>query len=720
MIDFWSILPGGLLLFLPGYALSRLVPGEDMKPFQRALVSVGLSLALMPLLLLWTTVAGLSWGGPTAWALILLSGLISLRTWGGRTNRDKAGGSDSDTAQLATSSGAAQLALRSDTAQLIVRYQARLRNNAPFVLLAALFITSLAVRLLAIRDVSIPLWGDSLHHSWLARLIAERGQAPDSFYPYFPLDSVTYHVGYHSMVAFFSWTTGLPIVKSVLIFGQMLNALSVLTIYLLAHRLTRSHRAALLGGLVVGLVSVLPAYYVNWGRYTQLAGQVILPVALFLALEAIERRHWGYLALAAAAAAGLFLTHYRVILFYVAFLVAYLAWRALTSPRRDAPVGRLPVGRPLVAHPPIPAGGDPAAGTDRPTGGDAPVGRLPIPTDADAPARSDRSAGGDAPPGRLYVIIGDVLWAGAVGISALALAFPRLWYLAINLPRGEASAPKLSPEAWEQWMASYNALGDVGSFLSWPLLALTVAGFLWAIFRKERAGLITGGWVALLFLMANAERLGLGRGAWLNNFAVLIALYLPASVVLGWLGAQALEISGRAWKAAPYLLAFLAAAAGIWSGWGLPNILDSRYVLATPADQRAMIWIKDNTPEDARFLVNYFFADGGRSVVGSDAGWWLSYLAGRETTVPPILYATESSPERDYAARINALARSLQGQVYTREGRLLMQQEGISHIFIGEKGGFLDPNKLIAAGHRPVYRDGTVWVFAVSYPAAGP
>lgn len=736
MTDLWSILPGGLLVFLPGYALSRLVPREDMEPFQRAIVSVGLSLALMPLLLIWTTEAGLYWGGPAAWALVLLSGLVAVWTWpksatgvshapGGATADQKAlpgsagapgaqppraiptaGDAGEDGPDPAQTRGGALLldtAHLPNAAQLAVQvprrhgFKAWCRQNVAFFLLAVLFLASLAVRLVAIRELSLPLWGDSLHHSWVARLIAERGQAPDSFYPYFPLDSVTYHFGYHTMAAFFSWTTGLPVERSVLVFGQVLNALSVLTVYLLAHRLTRSHKAALLSALVVGLISQMPAYYVNWGRYTQLAGQVILPAALFLAVEAVERRNLGYLALAGAAAAGLFVTHYRVMLFYVAFLAVYLAWRMLASASRDRAqvVVRKPVGRPGIA---------PA------------MDAVP---DGDSPPVGDAPPGGGAPAGRLYRVW-DMVWAAGVGLAALVLAFPRWWYLAVNLPRGESSVPQLSPEAWDQWMISYNALGEVDSFLSWPLLALAAAGFPWALLRRERAGIVAGGWVALLLLMANAERLGLGRGAWLNNFAVLIALYIPASIVIGWLGAQVMEVAGRAWRAAPYVLAGLAAVAGLWGGWGMANMLDTRYILVTPADQRAMAWIQDNTPEDSRFLVNYFFAFGGRFVVGSDGGWWLSYLTGRESNVPPILYGAESSPERDYAARTNALARSLQGYIYTREGQLLMQEERITNIFIGEKGGFLDPNKLLAAGHQAVYRDGPVWVFKVNYAAAGP
>jgi hypothetical protein len=40
--------------------------------------------------------------------------------------------------------------------------------------------------------------------------------------------------------------------------------------------------------LAAGLLTPMPMYYVNRGRYTQLAGQVVLPAALWSAMEAVE------------------------------------------------------------------------------------------------------------------------------------------------------------------------------------------------------------------------------------------------------------------------------------------------------------------------------------------------------------------------------------------------------------------------------------------------
>jgi hypothetical protein len=622
MTELWVLLPAGALLFLPGYTLSLAIPKERMLPFQRLLAAVGLSLALIPLILLFATVSGLHLGGLAVWGLLALCGALS--AWWGYKN------------------------WRGPRGDLLG--WARARPYYPLLLLV--FAVSLGVRLYAVRGLSVPLWGDSLNHAWVARLIMERGQVPNSFLPYFDLGSFTYHFGFHSGVAFLQWMTGIPLLRSLLIMGQVLNALGVLTVYLLAHRLTRNHTAALVSALVVGLVSTMPGYYVNWGRYTQLAGQVILPVALFLAMEAVEGRHIGQFAAAAVSAAGLFLTHYRVVLFYLLFLVAYMVYRGLRQrqPRQVIQEWGLVLG---------------------------------------------------------------------FGVSALALTSPWLWNLVNNLPRAWASSPPWPPGAYQQWLAEYNSLGDLSLFLSPPLLALAVVAVVWGTYRREAGVLLLGAWTILLILLANPNLVGLSRIRWVNNFSVLIALYIPASILIGWVTWRVLERIGRLWPRAAYALAAGAVLAGLWGAWGQAHIRNPDYVVVRAADERAMKWITENTSPEANFLVNFNFEYGGKVVTGSDAGWWLSYLTGRRSIIPPIFYGDEISIG-NYAGLVNAFARSMREPLAEGDTIVLLREMGATHVYIGERGGFLDPARLAAdPSFEPIYRDGRVWVFRIRYGDGG-
>jgi hypothetical protein len=106
----------------------------------------------------------------------------------------------------------------------------------------------------------------------------------------------------------------------------------VLTLYPLAVRLSGSRWAGVLAVLVAGLLSPMPMFYVNWGRYTQLAGQAILPVAMVVAWSALDsrERNWRLFVLSWILVSGLAMTHYRVLIFFVVFAVA---WGLLTIRR---------------------------------------------------------------------------------------------------------------------------------------------------------------------------------------------------------------------------------------------------------------------------------------------------------------------------------------------------------------------------------------------------
>jgi hypothetical protein len=140
----------------------------------------------------------------------------------------------------------------------------------------------------------------------------------------------------------------------------------------------------------------------------------------------------------------------------------------------------------------------------------------------------------------------------------------------------------------------------------------------------------------------------------------------------------------------------------------------SQHALVTRSDLRAMAWIRENIPEDARFLVNSFFAYGGSVVVGSDGGWWLPLM-------PPLNYGTEQGPQPDYREWVNDLTRQIQGVGMDNSATLTMLRErGITHVYIGQQQGqvnysgpeTLDPEALLRSTHyRLVYYQDRVWIF---------
>ena len=297
-----------LLYCVPGWALlAWLWPAAKLSWAERAGIAVGLSLALYPLLVLWTDLVGLHLGALYAWGPVV-GGLAAL-AWRYRHWRPADGWK-------------------------ALQAWSHSPSFFPDVTLIFVLVLVFGVRLITVRTLDAPMWGDSYQHTMITQLLLDHGGLFQSWEPYAALTTFTYHFGFHSVVAVFCWLTGMEPTQAVIWVGQILNGLGVFVLFALAKRVGGNHWAGVIAVLVAGLLSPMPMYYINWGRYTQLAGQVILPAVVFLTWCAVEtpRRDWKLVFLAWLAVGGLALVHYRVLLFYVVFVVAWL----LLSLRKNA------------------------------------------------------------------------------------------------------------------------------------------------------------------------------------------------------------------------------------------------------------------------------------------------------------------------------------------------------------------------------------------------
>lgn len=194
------------------------------------------------------------------------------------------------------------------------------------VLLLLLLLLALAVRLLAVRDLAFAPWVDSVRHALITAVMAATGQVITGYAPFLPVDRFPYHYGFHTLSASLALMTGWPLPRLLLIVGQLLNALVPLTVYSGAWFLTRRRPVALLAAFLVALPFFFPAYYATWGRLTQLAGMLVMPLALAWTWQLLSgsrvRRSDGWLL--SLVVAGLFLIHIRVFLLYLPF--AAVVW----------------------------------------------------------------------------------------------------------------------------------------------------------------------------------------------------------------------------------------------------------------------------------------------------------------------------------------------------------------------------------------------------------
>jgi hypothetical protein len=164
---------------------------------------------------------------------------------------------------------------------------------------------------------------------------------------------------------------------------------------------------------------------------------------------------------------------------------------------------------------------------------------------------------------------------------------------------------------------------------------------------------------------------------------------------------------------------------GLWGFRERMAVIDPSYALVNRPDEVAMEWVRQNTPEDGAFLVNGFLIYGGRYAAGSDAGWWIPYLAGRKNTMPPqyaLMNETEAIPGYDGA--VTQLVAHLGDNAPTSpKGLDKLCQFGVTHVYIGQGQGkvaresltpYLVPADLVASPHfELIYHQDRVWVFAL-------
>ncbi len=256
-----SLLATVFLYFLPGWSLLSLLgkgrgKEEPLDWEEKACLGAGVSVALYPLLFLLASVCGISAGKFLAWLPGSLASSFLIFQ---------------ELKKFSLS--------RKRSLQLGARRKLILRLDSWVFL--ALTVSLFFIRWTSVRKMSHPAWGDSVHHTAIVRLIVENGGLFDSWAPYFPLESMTYHFGFHANIAVFAWTTGLAAPQAVLLAGQALNVLAVLTLLPLAVRLAGTRWAGVGAVMVAGLISGMPGFYVNWGRYSQLSAQIILAAAVW-------------------------------------------------------------------------------------------------------------------------------------------------------------------------------------------------------------------------------------------------------------------------------------------------------------------------------------------------------------------------------------------------------------------------------------------------------
>jgi hypothetical protein len=668
----WT-LAGVFLFILPGWALLRLLlPAWRRLSWGEKLgLAGGSSTALYPLLFLWADLAGLRPGALFAWIPPLLA--LAAIAWPVRRATMK------KEPALSVAKGQKP------------KEQAQ-QKTGWLPELALVFVAGLvlATRFWAIRGLDAPLWGDSYQHTMIAQLLVDHGGLFTSWEPYAAYRSLTVHYGFSASAALLAWLTGSAVPAATLLAGQLLNVLAVLSLYPLAARISGGDRWAGVGTvLLAGLLSPMPAYYVNWGRYAQLAGQAVLPVALWLLWELLPGRHQAetagegalaavrtgvssrrVLLLSGLVLAGLLLNYYRIAFYYAAFVIVWLAGWGLPRLR-----------------------------------------------------------------------LGPRQWAAILGRLALVAVIGSLLFLPWGLRllggklAGAVEAGVTAGSPTQSILGDFQAWQQIRFYAPPVILILALAGTGFSLIQRRWMILALIFWPLLLAGYVASALIRLPGANMLQSFAILIALYMPLSLLGGWLVGQLARVARDGDLPAGFILAGAAlAAAALWGAWNQRAIVQpADFALVTRPDLRAMRWIRENTPPEARFLVEGFRIFGGDSAVGADAGWWIPLLAGRLNTMPPQYALLSEAPAPENLSRdlVELVAALEAGSPASPAGLARLCEQEITHVYVGQRQGrvgagvkqlFTQEALQESASFDLVYHQDRVFIFALQPEqcAAGP
>jgi hypothetical protein len=633
-----------IVLVLPGAALLLWTARRGPDVFCRLADAVGLSISLTAMVGLLFFVMGLSpgWlGGLVLYAAALLICIAALL----RSGPALAGGWISSNLPPGKEAG-------KDTD--LTRGK-RIRTIASLVGGAVLLVAAVAWRWYQARGLVFPAWVDSIHHTLIVRQIIETGGVPQTMQPYLNAPFY-YYYGFHIATAAFAQWSSLQPDQAVLWLGQLLNALVGLGIYRFARSMDLRVRAALPAALLTGFVMQMPAYYVTWGRFTLVAGWVVLLPAMAAALDARRDPHkrgaWIQLAVLSA---GLCLTHYLTVVLFLLF-IGLLALEVLVTRRRSSGPQLLSLALPSL------------------------VGGLA------------------ALPWLVRVIVYQPS-SLQVGLSGeISTDWNYLNYL-------------LGPR--------YNhilmILAAAGFFLCAVLLLIKHFTRSEAPDSLENAGgqSVFALWtVCVLFL---SLPFGLRLGPFRPDHFVIV-LFFPAVV---WLGITLSNGSGaitRRWGRWTGHGALLLAVA-LLVVWGLResrNVLNPVTLLADQQDRLALDWINQNLPASARFYINAAYWQDG-TYRGVDGGAWLLPYTGRGALVPPISYMWLPAEEYTQINRWAKQTQSLDG--CTPDFWQMVREAGLTHIYLRQGRGSLQPEMLTACPRiKELYQAGGVWIYEILLP----
>ncbi len=306
-------------------------------------------------------------------------------------------------------------------------------------------------------------------------------------------------------------------------------------------------------------------------------------------------------------------------------------------------------------------------------------------------------------------------WLAQTAVLGSVLILPRvgqLWQMnQVQIDRVLVS----SAGDYYQFPVAYLNAGWERPFLWLVILSLIPLIPLVPKTRWSRLPALLVTWVATLFLLLAGHRLGLPETYLVNPNSMYIILFVPTGLFLAITGNRFWRWMQKWWwplQTGGWLLGGVILTAVFLYGIRQQiTILNPQTMLAWRADLPALSWVNEHVPETAVFAVNSW-RWLGTTWSGSDGGAWLVPLTRRQSTTPPADYIYNPDLARQVKA-FNETAVQLDWS--TPQAINWLTKQGVTHIFVGAKGGFFDPATLAQNPQlKTIYQQNGAFIFQIN------
>jgi hypothetical protein len=614
-----------LVTYIPGFALlQRFAAFKQLDLMSRLFIAPGISIALYTILFSFSFALNIKLGTGTPWLIIALAlAAFFVDIHGGKLELRNP----------------LQCYLNNPLEYIRDQWrQSKLNDRLAFVLLCGVCIAAMVTRLYVVRNLVAPTGSDSVHHTLIVQLMLENNGLFQSWLPYVDSSSFTYHFGFHAITTIYAWMRGISAEFAVITMGQVLNAAAVLAVYALVRQWLRSMWGAVMAIIIAAFISVYPAHFVDFGRFTQLTGQIAMISALVLLNHFLAQRrsraNLAFYVVLPIVIAGVGLAQYQVAMIFIIMALPLVIFRFIEQ---------------IVD------------------------------------SHSLRSS--------FLLSIGRTF---TIGILALLLFLPRgVQVLGLNTTASNRINRTLTlplPEV----QIGYNAIPDPITFLEtgfenqgiW-ILAMVVCGMGIAVIRRRQALWFCAGSV-LIVLAMNPRIVGIQRFGLIDPIHLSLTNYIFVSTLSALAIGFLVDQQFFSMRSTANWLVFSAGLAIAVLGISQYPEVSRTAILVYPDDLQMMECIRNNVPSQERIAVRGSFYFDNTVLMGDDAGWWVPYYTRHRVNLLPLeVSGVPIAESQESKAFFKALSTR---DLSTVQSAGWLKENGIRYFFIGGKPSSLVTN----------------------------